>query len=165
MFTRWIREQTVGYFPGFQRSIPSLRPAPPAGRKVFMKSIRILMCVSVCLFISSGMLFAQGLGASGSIMGTVTDTSGAVIPNATVTVTDANRGIKRTTTSDTTGRYLMTGLSPTAYNVSAERNGFQTAIEKNIVLYVGQTLTVDFSLKVSTVTSTVEVTAETPLVE
>jgi hypothetical protein len=130
-----------------------------------MKSIRILMCVSVCLLMSSGMLFAQGLGASGSIIGTVTDTSGAVIPNATVTVTDANRGIKRTTTSDSTGRYLMSGLSPTAYDVSAERNGFQTAIQKNVVLYVGQTLTVDFSLKVSTVTSTVEVTAETPLVE
>src|SRR5262249_26830913 len=124
MFTRWIREQTVSHFPRFQRSISLLRPAHPARRKVFMKSIRILMWVSVCLLISSGMLFAQGLGASGSIMGTVTDTSGAVIPNATVTVTDANRGIKRTTTSDSTGRYLMTGLPPTGYDVSAERNGF-----------------------------------------
>jgi hypothetical protein len=60
---------------------------------------------------------------------------------------------------------MITGLSPTVYNVSVEHDGFQTTIQKNIVLNVGQTLGLDFSLQISKATSTIEVTAEPPLVE
>lgn len=130
-----------------------------------MKSIRILMCLSVCLLIQGGVTLAQGVGSSGNITGTVTDASGAVITNAIVTATDSQRGIKRSSSSDSTGRYQITGLPPTAYSISAEHDGFQTTIQKNMVLNVGQTLTLDFSLEVSKVTSTVEVTTEPPLVE
>jgi hypothetical protein len=130
-----------------------------------MKSIRILMCLSACLLMQSGVVLAQGVGASGSITGRVTDASGAVITNATVTATDPQRGTRRSSSSDTTGRYEITGLPPTAYSVSVEHVGFQTTIEKNVVLNVGQTLALNFSLEVSKVTTTVEVTTEPPLVE
>jgi Carboxypeptidase regulatory-like domain len=130
-----------------------------------MKSIRILMCLSVYLLIQSSVSRAQGVGASGTITGTVTDSSGAVITHATVTATDPQRGTKRSSSTDITGRYEITGLSPTVYSVSVEHDGFQAAIHKNLVLNVGQTLGLDFSLQVSKATTTVEVTAEPPLVE
>src|SRR5262245_31308009 len=165
-----LREESVSYFPSFSNSTHFstaifLTAAGIARRKEFMKSIRILLCLSVCLFIPSGVTLAQGVGASGSVAGTITDTSGAVVANATVTVTDSQRGTKRTATTDSVGHYQITGLFPAAYSLSVERTGFQTAVEKNVVVYVGQTVVLDFSLKVSTVTSTVEVTAASPLVE
>jgi Carboxypeptidase regulatory-like domain len=137
---------------------------PQEGRN-FMKSIRVLMCLSVCLLMESGAMLAQGVGASGTINGRVTDSSGAVITGAVVTATDPARGTKRSTSTDNTGRYEITGLSPTVYSVSVQHDGFQTTIQKSVVLNVGQTLGLDFSLQVSTVTSTVEVTTEPPLVE
>ncbi|HKE33307.1 MAG TPA: carboxypeptidase regulatory-like domain-containing protein [Candidatus Angelobacter sp.] len=130
-----------------------------------MKSIKVLACLVVCLLVASGVALGQGLGASGSITGTVTDPSGAVLPNATVTATDAERGIKRTTNSDNTGHYEITGLMPTIYTISTERNGFQTAIQKGVVVNVGQTVILDFHMRVSEVASSVEVTTEPPVVE
>jgi hypothetical protein len=130
-----------------------------------MKLIRILTCLCACLLIGSGRTLAQGVGSSGNITGTVTDSSGAVITNATVTAADAERGIRRISSTDSSGRYEITGLPPTAYTISAEHDGFQTAIQRNVVLNVGQTLTLDFALRVSQVSSTIEVTTETPLVE
>src|SRR5215831_17134124 len=130
-----------------------------------MKSIRVLACLVVCLLVASGVALGQGLGASGTITGTVTDPSGAVLPNATVTATDVERGIKRTTNSDNTGHYELTGLMPTTYTISTERNGFQTTIQKGVVLNVGQTVILDFHMRVSEVASSVEVTTEPPVVE
>jgi Carboxypeptidase regulatory-like domain/TonB dependent receptor len=130
-----------------------------------MKSVRILIGLSVCVLIQSGVMFAQGVGASGSITGTITDTSGAVITNATVTATDPQRGTKRSVSSDSNGHYEITGLAPTVYSVSVQHDGFQTTIQKSVVLNVGQTLDLGFALQVSAVTSTIEVTTEPPLVE
>jgi hypothetical protein len=134
-------------------------------RKECMKLVRILVYMSVCLLIQSGVSRAQGVGASGTITGTVTDSSGAVVTNAVVTATDPQRGTKRSSSTDSAGRYEITGLPPTAYNITAEHDGFQTTIQKNVVLNVGQTVALDFSLQVSQVTSTIEVTTEPPLVE
>jgi hypothetical protein len=130
-----------------------------------MKSIKILLCLSACLLIESGTALAQGVGASGTITGTVTDSSGAVITNVVVTATDPQRGTSRSSSTDSRGHYEIAGLPPTAYNVRAEHDGFQTTVEKNVILNVGQTVAIDFALEVSKVTSTVEVTAEPPLVE
>src|SRR5499427_8597344 len=130
-----------------------------------MKLVKILICLCACLFVWSGVTPAQGVGSSGSITGTVTDSSGAVITNATVTATDPQRGARRTSSTDSAGRYEINGLPVTTYSISAEHDGFQTAIMKNVILTVGQTLTLDFSLQVSQVTSTIEVTTEAPLVE
>jgi hypothetical protein len=113
----------------------------------------------------SGLAFAQGLGASGDIKGTVTDPSGAVVSDASVTATDIARGIKHTVTTDANGQFRFAALPPTAYSLSVSKSGFQSEVAKNIVVTVGQTNTVDFPMKVSQVSEQVEVTAEAPIVE
>jgi hypothetical protein len=95
----------------------------------------------------------------------VTDPSGAVVTNATVTATDVAKGIKHTVATDNNGQYRLTGLQPAAYSVSVSKSGFQTELAKNVVVNVGQTSTVDFPMKVSQVSEQVEVTAEPPVVE
>lgn len=130
-----------------------------------MKSITVHLSLLVCLLLVSGMAFAQGVGASGDLTGTVTDPSGAVLTNATVTATDAEKGIKRSTATDNNGRYHITALLPSVYIVSAEHSGFQTTIQKGVIINVGQTTTLDFPLKVTGATESVEVTTEAPVVD
>src|SRR5262245_18914578 len=112
-----LRDVSVIYSPGFRWPLSS-QPAHSAIKGGIMKSIRILMSLSACLLIQSGVTLAQGVGSSGNITGTVTDSSGAVITNAIVTAIDPQRGIKRTSSSDRTGRFEIPGLPPTAYSVS-----------------------------------------------
>ena len=107
----------------------------------------------------------QGVGSSGRIRGTVTDTSGAVLPNVTVTIVDPATGLQRTATTDSSGQFQTTGLPPAAYNVTAQHSGFATEIRKGLVVGVGETLNSDFRLKVSQVTIQVEVTDAPPVVE
>lgn len=126
--------------------------------------IQFLQIVFACLLLS-GMVFAQGVGASGDIRGTVTDPQGAVLGGATVTATDVDKGIKHSVTSDGDGQYHFTSLSPATYSVSVAKSGFQTEVAKSVVVNIGQTSTVDFPMKVSQVSEQVEVTAEPPVVE
>ena len=126
--------------------------------------IHLLRIILACLLLS-GLAFAQGLGASGDIKGTVTDPSGAVVNDASVTATDIARGIKHTVTTDANGQFRFAALPPTAYSLSVSKSGFQSEVAKNIVVTVGQTNTVNFPMKVSQVSEQVEVTAEAPIVE
>src|SRR5215471_5951739 len=130
-----------------------------------MKFRNFFASLTVCLLIAGGMAMAQGVGASGDIKGTVTDPTGAVIANATVTATDAEKGIKRAAQSDSTGQYVITGVTPAAYEVSANISGFDTEIHKSVVVNIGQTTVVDFHLKVSPTNEQVEVTTQAPVVE
>src|ERR1700753_1539317 len=131
----------------------------------FMRSkIQLLQIIFACLLLS-GMVFAQGVGASGDIRGTVTDPQGAVLSGATITATDVDKGIKHTVSSDSDGAYHFASLSPATYSVSVAKSGFQTEVAKSVVVNVGQTSTVDFPMKVSQVSEQVEVTAEAPVVE
>src|SRR5215467_6208469 len=76
----------------------------------------------VLLLASSIVLFAQGY--TGRILGTVTDSTGASLKGATITVTDVARGVSRTLTTDDAGAYAVPNLSPGTYNVKAEAKGF-----------------------------------------
>src|SRR5437660_1852441 len=124
-----------------------------------------LLRVFLAGLLLTGMVYAQGVGASGDIRGTVTDPSGAVITNANVTATDIAKGIKHTVATDNNGQYRLTGLQPATYSLSVSKSGFQSELAKNVVVNVGQTSTVDFPMKVSQVSEQVEVTAEPPVVE
>jgi hypothetical protein len=108
---------------------------------------------------------AQGVGSSGDIKGTVTDSNGAVVANATVSATDAEKGTKRTTTTDAQGNFRISGLQPAAYDISVEGTGFQSSIMKGVVVHIGETLVSDFRLNVSRVNEKIEVTAESPVIE
>ncbi len=100
----------------------------------------------------------------GSITGTVTDTSGAVIAGATVTVTDVERGVSRTLTTDTAGQYSAPSLTPGSYSVRAEFAGFQALNRTGITVGVGQAVRVDLSMQPGAQTQTVTVTEAVPLI-
>ena len=108
-------------------------------------------------------MFAQI--TTGTISGTVTDASGAAIPDAQVVVLNENTGISRTVASNSLGRYSAPQLSLGQFRVSATKPGFQVEVRSGIVLTVGREAVVNFQLQVGQVTQTVEVTGEAPLVE
>jgi hypothetical protein len=97
---------------------------------------------------------------TGEISGTVQDSSGAVIPDATVTVTDEETGAVRTTSSKANGEFVLTALRPGTYSVKVEKTGFKAYEQKRIVLTANQRVPLgDISLAVGQVTEKVEVTA------
>jgi hypothetical protein len=118
-----------------------------------------------CLLFVSPAADAQGVGSSGNITGTVTDASGAVVPNAAVVAAETARGTRYTANSDETGQYRLTGLLPANYDVTAQVAGFGTELQKGVVVNVGATVILDFHLSVATTAQTVEVTAAPPVVE
>jgi hypothetical protein len=100
----------------------------------------------------------------GSIEGVVRDTSGAILPGVTVTVTGGS-GVKLDTVSDASGVYRFPSLQPGTYSVAANLQGFGPGSVPDVVIGLGQVKKVDFALSVKGVTETVQVTAESPLVD
>lgn len=119
---------------------------------------------SLCLLLL-GTAHGQGVGSSGDIKGTVTDTSDAAAPKVTVVAVETEKGFRRTVLTDDAGQYRLMGLSPGIYDVSAELSGFETAVRKGVTLTVEETVNADFQLKVSPVKTQVEVTGEAPVVD
>ena len=135
-----------------------------ATRKICRSTLfgALLFCLSLSVLIPCAV--AQTAGA-GTITGTITDTSQAVIPNATVTVTNTDTGIVHTYTTNSAGLYVAPFLQPGHYTVTAEASSFGKVQATNLVLQVGQTLTIDLRMSVQSSATTVEVTSETPLVD
>jgi hypothetical protein len=82
-----------------------------------------------------------------------------------VEIEDAEKGIRRTAITGSDGAFQVTGLPPSTYSVTVRLAGFQTETHRNVVVNVGQTLILDFQLRVATGTAQIEVTSETPAVE
>lgn len=99
--------------------------------------------------------------ASAGITGTITDTSGAVIPNAEVTVTNTGTSVSAHTVSSSAGTYSFKGLTPGAYRITVESSGFKKAVQDNVTIEVSTTATIDFSLTTGAASETVQVTADT----
>jgi len=95
------------------------------------------------LLLFSLALFAQG--SYGRILGTVTDQTGAVLPGATVTVLDTERGLARTLNTDSAGEYNAPNLIPGTYTVRVEAKGFKALARENIALEVGKEVRVDLT--------------------
>ena len=112
-----------------------------------MRSFVGAVVVALVMF-ATGSAYAQGVGASGGLQGTVTDPSSARIPNASIVAVDTERGTRFTATSDNSGQYHLTGLAPGTYDVTAGASGFASQVQKNVVVSVGSVTTVDFSLTV-----------------
>jgi hypothetical protein len=108
---------------------------------------------------------AQGVGTSADLTGTVSDPAGGSVANAKVTVTDEARAVQRSVQTDEQGSYRFSGLAPATYRVTVEHSGFQSEAVKDVVLNVGQMLVLDFHLKLAGTSSTIEVSAASPLVE
>ena len=107
------------------------------------------------MILSSGsVLIAQ---VTGSITGTVRDSSGAVIPGAKVTVSNAEHGIHRNAVSNSAGDYLVQGLGEGTYTVSVSAPGFEKYVASNTVIRVGQNARVDAKLSIGSQSTEVTV--------
>src|SRR5215210_1750449 len=98
--------------------------------------------IAVLPLITLALLFAQG--ERGTFNGTITDSTGAVIPNATVKATNIGTNIETTATTTEAGVYRLPYLPPGGYRFTVTAPGFKTVIRDNVNLSVAQTLTIDF---------------------
>src|SRR5437773_11000575 len=102
---------------------------------------------------------------TGSIVGAVRDATGAVVPGATVTLTNAATGLSITKTTDAAGNYEFFTVRPGIYLVTAEQRGFAMALVDNVQVQVAARMRVDLQMAVGQITERVEVTAASPLLE
>jgi hypothetical protein len=100
-----------------------------------------------------------------SVTGTAMDESKAVLPGVNVTATDQAAGRTITAVTNEKGQYLLQNVPPGKYTVQAELSGFSTVMFKDIELLVGQNATIPFTMKLASVTETLTVIGETPLVD
>ena len=123
----------------------------------------LLAAAGFCMWLLiSAPLFGQ---ATGSLLGTVTDPSGAVVPNATVTATSQGTGVARDTQTDASGHFVLPLLPIGTYTLKVRASGFQPVEQKDLVLQVDENREVDFSLTTATVQQTIEVSATPVAVE
>jgi len=121
---------------------------------VFLRvSSLLLLLLTVCT------LRAQ-LAGTGTIQGLVTDPTGAVIPNATVTLVEESTQVKHTTKSDSSGAYVFPNISIGKYSVSVGLSGFQTYIKTGNVLEVGSNISIDVTMTVGSADQKIEVRSD-----
>jgi len=112
----------------------------------------------------SSTLVAQNFGA-GTITGTLTDSTGGVVPTVSVSVRNTNTNTERTLVTNADGIYVAPFMQPGPYEITANKAGFGKIVRTNLTLQVGQTLTVDITLPVQTTSETVTVTGTPSLVD
>jgi hypothetical protein len=121
------------------------------------------VCFSLALFCSSGTLSAQQV--FGTIVGTVTDASGAAVNGAKVTIGDIAKGTKSDVITNESGNYTKGQLIPGQYQVTIEAPGFEKAVSNPITVQVDAVARFDVAMQVGNVTQEVEVTAAAPLLQ
>ncbi|PYU55723.1 MAG: hypothetical protein DMG55_26795 [Acidobacteria bacterium] len=104
----------------------------------------------------------SGQGNLGAITGTVLDTSGAVVPDAALTITNVETNVKWTAKTSSAGYYRV-AVPPGRYRLEAEKQGFKTEVAESVLVPVAQVVTVDLTLQVGNQSQRVEVTSQTPL--
>ncbi|MFL6332525.1 MAG: TonB-dependent receptor domain-containing protein [Pyrinomonadaceae bacterium] len=126
--------------------------------------LRRVSRVTACLlFVSVLALHAFAQVNTASVTGLVTDTAGAVVPNASVTLKNKATNVETTATTDSSGYYNFASVPVGAYTVTVERPGFKRVVLEEVKLEVGQKARVDAALEVGAVTETVTVTSATLL--
>jgi hypothetical protein len=129
-------------------------------------SIRLVtVSLAILLLVGGFSAAAFAQGGTGTITGTVLDPKGLAVPDAKVSILNADTGIDRLLTTTDAGFYTATFLQPGHYQISVTKDGFSTWVRKDLLLQVGQTLTIDAPLTVGTSVQQVTVTGEAPLIE
>src|SRR5215211_659941 len=88
----------------------------------------------------------HGQAITGSLLGTVTDTSAAVVPTATVTITETNTNLTRSAPTNANGNFAFPNLEPGVYRIRVEHDGFRTTVRDKVEVQVNSTVRVDFQL-------------------
>ena len=115
-----------------------------------------LLCV-LCLLLSTALLYGQGATGAASVTGRVTDSSGAVIGGADVTMTDISTKIPQTTQTNAAGLYIFNNVSAGKYDISVSKTGFSKAQVKAQEVLTGTATTVNITLEVGQISEVVEV--------
>src|ERR1700726_1426664 len=129
---------------------------------ILRSTLSIFIFVGLFHFLLPEATFSQGETTS-AIAGQVSDASGAAVPSATVTVTNKETGLRRSASTDDSGRFNFPQLKPGAYSVKVEAEGFEPQQNDAVSSALGQKQTVDFRLKIAQSNQTVEVSAEAPI--
>ncbi len=126
---------------------------------------KCIVCLAMLMLAGIGLPRLDAQGATAAIQGTVTDMSGAAIPEASVQVRNVGTGTSQSTVSDAQGRFNVPDLVVGGYEVQASKAGFATLVHKGITLTVGAQSVVDFALPVGQQQQTVTVEGEVSQVE
>src|ERR1044071_7794704 len=162
---RWIRH-VVATDASCSRYAAPLRwletgPRERGERRVHnMRVFAVALCVSL---VFAAPALAQFETAS--VVGTIRDTSGAVVPGAKVTLTNTGTGVSVVRTSNGEGTYEFVTVKSGTYVVTAEQTGFSIALIDNVQVQVGARLRVDLQMAVGQISERLEVTAQSPLIE
>jgi hypothetical protein len=142
-----------------------LKPEIKTDRRFTMKNqwMAKSLCLLAALLILAGALFAQGTDAV--LVGAVTDSSGAAVPNASITATNKDTNVKYTATTNAAGEYRINNVPVGRYDVSGTAKGFSTATTANVDLQLNRTVSVNLALAVGTVSTTVDVTESAALLD
>jgi Carboxypeptidase regulatory-like domain len=124
-----------------------------------MKLLR-LVCALFTLTLVSGAVYGQAV--NGSLLGSVADSTGAVVANAKVTITEVNTGVSREAETNASGNYTFPNLPPGTYDVAVEQTGFRREVRSRVEVLVNATARVDVTLQPGNVSESINVTAETP---
>ncbi len=123
------------------------------------------LCKRMLLLAALSLPAAWAQVVTGTLTGTITDSTGATVPNATVIATDQATGVSQSTTTTGNGIYNFSYLAPATYRVTVEAQGFKRAVQENVVLNVSASQRVDLVLSPGNVQETVTVTGEAPLLQ
>ncbi|HTS31905.1 MAG TPA: carboxypeptidase regulatory-like domain-containing protein [Bryobacteraceae bacterium] len=124
---------------------------------MYCRQVREWALRALCISLFTFAAFAQS--ERGTITGVVHDSSGAIVPGATVTIVNQSTNVTLTATTNQTGEYTMPALPPGTYNVKVNKSGFRTSEESGLTLDASQTVRADITLEVGVATQTVEVIA------
>jgi hypothetical protein len=126
--------------------------------RISLQTLAALLAITLAVMCAPIAVHAQGLSG---MTGTITDSSGATVPDAKVTVTNIATNVVHSAVSTSQGTYYITDLIPGTYRVKVEKGGFQTSVLDGVNVYVSQTATADAVLATGSTTTTVEVIAPT----
>jgi hypothetical protein len=128
-------------------------------------SIKRIALGAGLFILAAGSVLAQSQDARGNIVGRVLDSSGAVVPGVEVKVVSDTTGVVVSTKSNDAGNYVLPFLIPGRYTVTAEIQGFRKYERKNIQIRVNENVPLDIEMTVGDVAQSVEITAESPLLQ
>src|SRR2546425_158916 len=131
--------------------------------KLRQEQLSLLLALGSLLFVSSAMAKAQVTTAD--LVGTIKDSSGAVVPGVTVALTNEATGVSRSATSSDGGTYIFTSLLPGRYTLTAELAGFRKIERTGVELQVNQRAQIDLDLEIGLVSESVRIEGTAPLLE
>lgn len=129
------------------------------------RALRRLFPVAVLAALSLASPFARAQAVKGTLLGSVSDSQGAAVPGATVTITETGTNISRSAQTNSSGNYVFADLKDGTYRVTTEMSGFHKFVREGVVVAVNTTVRVDVPLQVGELSEEVAVVGETPALQ